>query len=140
MTKEGKAREIIEQGGSCDGIACDFGEQNECPIFRMCELSGGNSCKSESKVSSCRDFIGEKVVDDNAIGNPRTNAPSKTLLDEFAMAAMAAIVGKNKPQTVGANEWEVEHMIAIGAYDYAHAMMKERARRDEMGNVKEIEK
>ena len=61
----------------------------------------------------------------------------KTLLDEFAMAAMAAIIGKHKPETVPLDEWLAEHRTAAGAYSYAAAMMKERARRDEMGNVKE---
>ena len=70
--------------------------------------------------------------------------PSKTLLDEFAMAAMAAIVGKRPYMTVS-NEREMETALMIirsdvrGAYEIAAAMMKERARRDEMGNVKEVE-
>lgn len=116
MTKEGKAREIIEQGGACDGISCDFEEQNECPIFRMCELSGGCSCKSESKVSACREFIGSMK-------------PAKTLLDEFAMAA---------PDRVFEEGHHGMASFASSAYQYAAAMMKERARRDEMGNVKEV--
>lgn len=134
MTKEGKAREIIEQGGACDGISCDFEEQNECPIFRMCELSGGNSCKSESKVSACREFIG-------------SIQPSKTLLDEFAMAAMEGICA-NVPLEQFAqdvldkkydNDAQTEAYADV-AMEYARAMMKERARRDEMGNVKEVKK
>ena len=64
----------------------------------------------------------------------------KTLLDEFAMAAMAAIIGKHKPETVALDEWATEYRTAIGAYDYAAAMMAERNRRDEMGNVKETTK
>ena len=62
----------------------------------------------------------------------------KTLLDEFAIAAMAAIIGKHKPETVALDEWATEYRTAIGAYDYATAMMQERNRRDEMGNMKEV--
>ncbi len=65
----------------------------------------------------------------------------KTLLDEFAMAAMAAMIGK-APH--GECEYFEEdrlnspyNMTAGGAYCYAAAMMRERNRRDEMGNVKE---
>ena len=62
----------------------------------------------------------------------------KTLLDEFAMAAMAAIVGKIPLGTCDEGEEDPDHgMTARGAYSYAAAMMRERARRDEMGNVKE---
>ena len=62
----------------------------------------------------------------------------KTLLDEFAMAAMAAIIGKIPLGTRDEDEEDPEcGMTARGAYSYAAAMMKERNRRDEMGNVKE---
>lgn len=65
----------------------------------------------------------------------------KTLLDEFATAAMAAIIGKIP---AGEREYFEEDELnspydraAGGAYSYASAMMRERNRRDEMGNVKE---
>ena len=62
----------------------------------------------------------------------------KTLLDEFAMAAMAAIVGKIPLGTCYEDEEDPDYgMTARGAYSYATAMMQERNRRDEMGNVKE---
>lgn len=71
--------------------------------------------------------------------------PVKTLLDEFAMAAMAAIVGKRPYMTVSNGDSDaLETALMIvrsdvnGAYTVAAAMMKERARRDEMGNAKEV--
>jgi len=62
----------------------------------------------------------------------------KTLLDEFAVAAMAAIISKSEhsiPTTFEA--MEKINQTCGGAYSYATAMMRERARRDEMGNIKE---
>jgi oligoendopeptidase F len=62
----------------------------------------------------------------------------KTLLDEFAMAAMAAIISKSEHSISTTFEaMEKINQTCGGAYEYAAAMMKERARRDEMGNVKE---
>jgi DnaJ-class molecular chaperone len=62
----------------------------------------------------------------------------KTLLDEFAMAAMAAIVSKTEMEiTPFYSVKEKIQQTAGGAYSYAAAMMAERNRRDEMGNVKE---
>jgi len=53
----------------------------------------------------------------------------KTLLDEFAMAAIQGLVsGRYDGGTCG---------VAVQAFDVAAAMMKERNRRDEMGSVKE---
>jgi hypothetical protein len=58
------------------------------------------------------------------------SAPAeKTLLDEFAVAAMQGLVS-------GHYDGGVRGIVAQ-AYDVAAAMMKERNRRDEMGNVKE---
>ncbi len=62
----------------------------------------------------------------------------KTLLDEFAVAAMAAIVSKSEHSISTTFEaMEKINQTCGGAYEYATAMMRERARRDEMGNVKE---
>jgi hypothetical protein len=62
----------------------------------------------------------------------------KTLLDEFAMAAMVAIVSKTEAEvTPFYSAVEKIRQTAGGAYCYAAAMMRERNRRDEMGNVKE---
>lgn len=52
----------------------------------------------------------------------------KTLLDEFAMAA---------PYRVFEEGHHGMASFASSAYCYAAAMMAERARRDEMGNIKE---
>jgi hypothetical protein len=46
---------------------------------------------------------------------------NKTLLDEFAMAAMGALLS-------GPDDWD-ETLTARAAYDMAVAMMAERARR-----------
>lgn len=142
MTKKEKAAEIIDQDGACDGVVCDGDCENECPIYKACEGIDGTSSKSQEKVAACREFLGEPVVDDAVIGTPRTNAPTKTLLDEFAMAAMAAIVGKRPymTTTVGGlgDALVIIEADVRGAYTIAAAMMKERARRDEIGNVKEV--
>lgn len=62
------------------------------------------------------------------------------ILDEFAKAAMESIIRKKPLDLVSdimGNEPNSEYnMTARGAYSYARAMMAERARRDEMGNVK----
>ena len=132
MTKEEKAREILRQGGLCDGISCDYEDKNECPVFKMCERLGGSNKAHHDKVVACRAFLGEPSINNDAIGVPRTNAPVKTLLDEFAMAAMA---GSDLAI------WKINGAggLADNCYNVAAAMMAERARRDEMGNVKEVE-
>lgn len=68
----------------------------------------------------------------------------KTLLDEFAIAAMQGICA-NVPlekfaQDVLDEKYDNERQnnaYVFVAYSYAAAMMAERNRRDEMGNVKE---
>ena len=132
MTKKEKAAEIIDQDGACDGVVCDGDCENECPIYKACEGLDGTSSTSQEKVAACREFLGEPVVDDAVIGTPRTNAPTKTLLDEFAMAAMA---GSDLAI------WKINGAggLADNCYNVASAMMAERSRRDEMGNVKWVE-
>jgi len=61
------------------------------------------------------------------------NAP-KTLLDEFAMAALVAIIRNN--QGTATND-DIDDLCAL-SYDVAAAMMRERARRDDNGNIKEL--
>lgn len=62
----------------------------------------------------------------------------KTLLDEFAVAAMAAIISKSEHSISTTFEaMEKINQTCGGAYSYAAAMMAERNSRDEMGNVKE---
>ena len=71
---------------------------------------------------------------------PKEVIPEKTLLDEFAMAAMERIIAK-RPYTIAHSDDELAMANRIvnadcrGAYSYAAAMMAERARRDEMGRV-----
>ena len=67
----------------------------------------------------------------------------KTLLDEFAMAAMAGTCANSEYEKlrqaldgIVSEEKQTSALVSV-CYDYAAAMMKERARRDEMGNVKE---
>ena len=145
MTKEAKARIIIEQDGSCAGFLCGRGSIDECPAHGVCSKTDDTKENRKNAVSVCREFLGETVIDDAVIGTPRTNAPAKTLLDEFAMAAMEAIVGKRPYMTVSNGDSDaLETALMIvrsdvnGAYTVAAAMMKERARRDEMGNVKGV--
>jgi len=61
----------------------------------------------------------------------------KTLLDEFAMAAMSAIVLNNRHNETEVPFCGVVSKISALSYKVAAAMMKERNRRDEMGSVKE---
>ena len=88
-------------------------------------------CKHKDKTvaeSPCnRCYNGVNFED----GNARESQPTKTLLDEFAMAAMA---GSDLAI------WKINGAggLADNCYNVAAAMMKERARRDEIGNVKEV--
>lgn len=92
-----------------------------CPVCRACKKSDliitNGSCGSETcgAGNSFKDFV-ERDHD------------TKTLLDEFAIAA---------PDRVFEEGHYGMASFASSAYEYATAMMKERARRDEMGNVKE---
>lgn len=66
--------------------------------------------------------------------------PSKTLLDEFAMAAMTGVIACPVDSGfVWRDDPTFGEFIASSSFDIAAAMMKERARRDEIGNVKEVE-
>ena len=138
MTKEEKAEEILRQGGLCDGISCDYEDKNECPIFKMCERLGGSNKAHHDKVVACRAFLGEPSINNDAIGVPRTNAPTKTLLDEFAMAAMEGLMAMPANVVIDGKKTTSLSGYATASYGMAFYMMKERARRDEIGNVKEV--
>lgn len=127
MTKEEKAREIVRMDGSCYGVPCEDGDVSECPCYNMC---GTSTTGRKERVILCTDYLA-------SIENP---IREKTLLDEFAMAAMGVILDKGilhgMPDET--NPFVVDAALcAKSSYDYAAAMMAERARRDEMGNVKE---
>lgn len=136
MTKIEKAREIIRQGGWCDGVGCDHDDDNECPCYKECENTNGTNEAHPDKIDACQRFLEMPV-------NP---SPVKTLLDEFAMAAMAGLVVSafkhlSEENAVGpVTEGAMSIMKDVGATAYliAAAMMAERARRDEMGNIKEV--
>lgn len=69
----------------------------------------------------------EKSLNDILLYKLYPSYPIKSLRDEFAMAALSAIVAKlplqEKPR--GANkDWE--YKIALGAYSYADAMIRAR--------------
>ena len=132
MTKEEKAREIIRQNGECNGFMCDFNGENECLCWDIC-TSGEDD--PEIRVKNCKEFLDElKECSPDGVyenGNLVNKIPVKTLLDEFAIAAMAAIVGKTPLGTCDEDEEGPEYgMTASGAYSYAAAMMAERARRE----------
>jgi hypothetical protein len=57
----------------------------------------------------------------------------KTLLDEFAMAAMRGLIFDVNPEVC--LSWVP---IAQNAYNMAAVMVKEKMKRDEMGNIKEV--
>lgn len=133
MTKEEKAREIIRQNGACSGFMCDSGGENKCPCWDIC-TSGGED-DPEKRVKICKVFLDElkECLPDGVYenGNLVNKIPVKTLLDEFAMVAMAAIVGKTPLGTCDEDEEDPEYgMAARGAYSYAAAMMAEKAHRE----------
>ena len=70
----------------------------------------------------------------------KEKADIKTLLDEFAVAAMAALISITTPTGSNMTPGEIFEELAMQSYSQAAAMMKERSRRDEMGNVKEVKK
>ena len=62
----------------------------------------------------------------------------KTLLDEFAMAAMAGLMAMPANVVIDGKKTTSLSGYATASYGMAFYMMKERGRRDEMGNVKEV--
>ena len=114
---------------------------NVCP---SCKGTGVIDVSSDM-FQGCRhnfppDHVWSTGSGDNVIGNPRTNASSKTLLDEFAMAAMTGVIACPVDSGfVWRDDPTFGEFIASSSFDIAAAMMKERARRDEMGSVKEVE-
>ena len=84
--------------------------------------------KRDTLGAGCRPNYPKPEVDDDC-GTPQ---PVKTLLDEFAMAAM-----EGSDLAI----WKINGAggLADNCYNVAAAMMKERGRRDEIGNVKEVE-
>ena len=119
MTKKEKAESIIQQGGECRGISCCHGKENECPCYSVCT---GGIDKDPRKITACQLLL-------DGIG-ANSSQPVKTLLDEYAIAAM----GMFRPP-MGT---DVE-LIASDAFNVAAAMLREKMRRDEVGNVKEKE-
>ena len=104
-------------------------------LYKVCK-----ACKNSDSVSKNGSCVFPSCGGGNCFKDftPRENPAEKTLLDEFAMAAMKAIVSKTDMETTPVCAVrEKMRQTARGAYRYARAMMKERARRDEMGNVKE---
>ena len=145
MTKIEKAREIIRQNGECNGFMCDSYGENKCPCWDVCTSIGNGS--TEERVCACKSFLEElkECLTDGVYENGKlVNQPrEKTLLDEFAIAAMERIIAK-RPYMIAHSDDELamaNHIVRAdcrGAYSYAAAMMAERARRDEMGNIKEV--
>ena len=145
MTKKEKAIEIIKQGGGCEGFACGSGGDNLCPCWDSCTGNGFDG--SEKRVEICKAFL-DDVVKAPDKHEPVESAepaapPEKTLLDEFAMAAMSGTCANSEYEKlrqaldgIVSEEKQTSALVSV-CYDYAAAMMKERNRRDEMGNVKE---
>ena len=95
-------------------------------VCLACEFE--HRTQDEDPCAACIEF--EQFV-------PKTPQPSKTLLDEFAMAAMKIMaVAMDQGYWTPGDDPNAE--IAESSYQMAKAMMNERARRDEMGNVKEV--
>lgn len=96
-------------------------------LYKVCM-----ACKNSDSISKNGTCVFPSCGGGNCFKDftPRENRTGKTLLDEFAMASMAAIILNNRHNGV------VSKISAL-SYKVAAAMMKERNRRDEMGNVKE---
>ena len=91
--------------------------------------------KRDTLGAGCRPNYPKPEVDDDC-GTPQ---PTKTLLDEFAMVAMAGLMAMPANVVIDGKKTTSLSGYATASYGMAFYMMKERARRDEMGNVKEVE-
>jgi len=129
MTKEEKAREIIRQNGECNGFMCDSGGENECPCWDIC-TSGEDD--PEIRVKNCKEFLDElkECLPDGVYenGNLVNKIPVKTLLDEFAKAALTGMLAS------GTNRSDVKGN-AERAYNQAEAMLDEKHKRQAARNA-----
>lgn len=73
-------------------------------------------------------FPGVCVLTDGVWDGPGTK-PGMSLRDYFAGLAMQAIIAKFPPQTCNTGLDELDLMMARGAYEYADAMLAERAKK-----------
>lgn len=94
---------------------------NNCYAF----LALGGTCPYFTSSESPCDYYRD--------GTPN----GKTLLDEFAMTYKIK-PDVNDPLFNRFDRVSVLDRIACASYDYAAAMMRERAMRDENGNIKEL--
>ena len=90
--------------------------------------------KRDTLGAGCRPNYPKPEVDDGC-GTPQ---PVKTLLDEFAMAAMEGLMAMPANVVIDGKKTTSLSGYATASYGMAFYMMAERARRDEMGNVKEV--
>ena len=90
--------------------------------------------KRDTLGAGCRPNYPKPEVDDDC-GTPQ---PVKTLLDEFAMAAMEGLMAMPANVVIDGKKTTSLSGYATASYGMAFYMMKERARLDEMGNVKEV--
>ena len=102
-----------------------------CKNSDLIMINGTCGLPTCSAVNSFKDF------------SPRENRGEKTLLDEFAMAAMSGTCANSENEKlrqaldgIVSEEKQTSALVSV-CYDCAAAMMRERNRRDEMGNVKE---
>lgn len=100
-------------------------------LYKVCM-----ACKNSDSISKNGTCVFPSCGGGNCFKyfTPRENPAEKTLLDEFAMAAMAAIILNNRHNETEAPFRGVVSKISALSYKVAAAMMKERGRRDEMGN------
>ena len=102
------------------------------------------SCRHKSGTECLRVANGEPRCPPFVPGYPywepivEKTAQVKTLLDEFAMAAMEGLMAMPANVVIDGKKTTSLSGYATASYGMAFYMMKERARRDEMGNVKEV--
>ena len=103
----------------------------DCPFFaegdsnNACYSKGGGCPTVHNYAEKCAIAEGRATEE-----KPEAVAPlaaDATLRDRFAAEAMAAIISKS-PFLSEPDSYDVYEKTAIGAYDYADAMMKARAK------------
>jgi hypothetical protein len=71
MTREAKARKIIEQRGICANIKCNSSESNSCPCLKGCTRSIDSAqMEDEASVFTCQKFLAELRATSDPVNHP----------------------------------------------------------------------
>ena len=80
---------------------------------------------TDTQELKANQFYAAEVAEQEALQAAGGLASDKTLRDEFAGLAMAAIISKS-PFLSNPEDWTSYNKTVIGAYDYADAMLEAR--------------